>query len=129
MATSRVTMPQQEPDMFEKLIPVAGGLVGSYFGGPAGGAAGGAVGNEAVATGQNQGQAVQTSGLSDQRMQAIQQKIDAANAKPVLERGQELLAQQSPEVQQQLQPVIQEALNRSAAQQEEARQRRLQRTV
>lgn len=71
MPRQQVVMPQKEPGIEQSLIPMAGGLVGSYFGGPAGGAVGGKVGQEAV-KGNSQPGAVQSTAL-DRKMNSMSQ--------------------------------------------------------
>lgn len=106
---SKVNVPGSQPSMYKQAVPVAGSLIGGYFGGPAGAAAGGKIGSSLVKGGPDPG-AVEGKGSSP-----MQRRIEQAGDDPQtqLAKAQQALQQLPPEDQQKYGPALTEAQKRA----------------
>lgn len=102
--TTKVSGPK--PDQMSSLLPVIGGAIGSIYGGPAGGAVGGQLGGMLGSS--NVGS-----------VELAQKRLDKQNSLSDLQKGQEALANQSPEMQEKFAPVLEQAMVQAQPQQQQ----------
>ena len=108
MAVRQVSKPQ--PDPLNSFLPVAGGIIGSTYGGPAGGAIGSTIGGELASGGPSQ-------------VAMAQSRLDKQNSASQIQQGQDALKNMSPEIQQQMSPLFDQAMAQANPGQQQSGQR------